>query len=341
VQGPVPFADKSDVVVQFFAFGDSPYDAKCEKCNTCIALDDVTQEADCTRFDCLDYTTLEDDNTCTYEGREYECWRDTIIPYMNSRIDAGDAAFSVHAGDFIKGVSALQTSPRCNPYALASRRNLFSAIPNFLIVPGDNDWNECADYNLNSNTDPHQKNWRRNFAEAPPFQQFSTNFPGGDKPIISRKDGNPEIFHFEYDKVAFFGLNMVSGKNYVNNISPVDLNEEWLEYTLSNSSCELESIVLFAHKFPKENLYNKLTAYFDRCEKILPTVTITGNTHPESYCMTKTNERVDVTVEAYRSSPLLVSIVRDQGGVYGDFVHVEDPDPTVSSFKMCPRFDER
>mmetsp|Transcript_30817 Transcript_30817/g.52631 ORF Transcript_30817/g.52631 Transcript_30817/m.52631 type:complete len:121 (+) Transcript_30817:107-469(+) len=118
-------------------------------------------------------------------------------------------------------------------------------------------------------------------------------------------------------------------------MSPVDLNEEWVADILSNSSCELESIVILSHTWPKETLYNELNVYFDRCGKILPTVTITGNTHPKMYCMTKINERIDVTVEAFSSAPLFVSIVRDPTGAHGDFIHIEDPDTTESN-SQCP-----
>ena len=49
-QGPAPFADKSNVAIQFFAWGDTPYDYDCDSCNTCIAADGVTKEDDCTRY---------------------------------------------------------------------------------------------------------------------------------------------------------------------------------------------------------------------------------------------------------------------------------------------------
>ena len=40
-------------------------------------------------------------NTCTYEGPEYECVRDSILPYMNDEIAAENAAFIAHAGDIM------------------------------------------------------------------------------------------------------------------------------------------------------------------------------------------------------------------------------------------------
>ena len=51
-QGPAPFVDKSNVALQFFAFGDTPYDNTCSTCNTCIG-EDGSKEEDCTRYDCI------------------------------------------------------------------------------------------------------------------------------------------------------------------------------------------------------------------------------------------------------------------------------------------------
>ena len=97
--------DKSNVALQFFAYGDTPYDSGSGISNTCIAADNVTKEANCTQFDCIlkhiTMTQLPVDYTCTYEGAEYACNRDNLIPYMNSEIAAGEAAFTVHTGDIL------------------------------------------------------------------------------------------------------------------------------------------------------------------------------------------------------------------------------------------------
>ena len=64
-QGPAPLED--NIVVTFFAFGDTPYDKECSTCNTCIAPDGVTKQDDCDIYDCiLKNSTLSDlptDNT--------------------------------------------------------------------------------------------------------------------------------------------------------------------------------------------------------------------------------------------------------------------------------------
>ena len=99
--GPAPLDDKSNVALQFFAYGDSPYDSSCDACNTCIG-EDGAKEDFCSRFDCTVPTSqLPADNTCTFEGPEFNCVKDVLIPYMNRKIEAGDAAFMAHTGDFI------------------------------------------------------------------------------------------------------------------------------------------------------------------------------------------------------------------------------------------------
>ena len=64
-QGPIPLED--NIVVTFFAFGDTPYDRECSTCNTCIAPDGVTKQDDCEIYDCiLENSILSDlptDNT--------------------------------------------------------------------------------------------------------------------------------------------------------------------------------------------------------------------------------------------------------------------------------------
>ena len=102
-QGPAPFANKSNLAISFFAFGDTPYDDACSECNTCIGIDG-NKEDSCTRFDCIlksiSMSELPVNNTCTYEGPDYECLKQGIIPYLNAY--AGDeAAFVAHVGDIM------------------------------------------------------------------------------------------------------------------------------------------------------------------------------------------------------------------------------------------------
>ena len=69
-QGPAPFSNKGNVAVQFFAFGDTPYD---KGYNTCI--ENGRKVNDCSKYDCTtdDMGKLPSSNTCTYEGEGLPC----------------------------------------------------------------------------------------------------------------------------------------------------------------------------------------------------------------------------------------------------------------------------
>ena len=213
--------------------------------------------------------------------------------------------------------------------------------------------------------------WRDNFARNLPFTSFSRPFPGsGITPTIQRKttpnafgDSNPEIFYFEYDNVAFFGANLLTGDTYVTSTGPTDINAEFVEEMLP-SDCSVNSIVIFSHKYPNDKvscwnefgqglrfvsslpslylhytmkIYDVINDYFDvACGgTVLPILVITGNTHPVSYCMSKPDNRVFLTIEAFRSGPIKVTVVRSPQGE--DFFYVEDSQLS-SSNDECPIF---
>lgn len=90
VQGPEP--TESSIVLKFFSIGDTPYD---EDADTCLdANDNVGNMTACpSDYSCPDEPgadlTL---GRCTYEGDDYECLKNTIIPtYLKAR--AGEALF--------------------------------------------------------------------------------------------------------------------------------------------------------------------------------------------------------------------------------------------------------
>ena len=145
IQGPAPLPDKSNVVVQFFAFGDTPYDDSCSSCNTCIV--NGIPQANCNIYTCTvsdsNIGSLPINNTCTYEGTQFNCLKNTILPYMKSKTLAKEAAFSVHVGDLIKG-KADGNNRRCQNSSFTSRKNLFSALDNFLLVAGGKDYLDKA-----------------------------------------------------------------------------------------------------------------------------------------------------------------------------------------------------
>ena len=335
-QGPTPRSN--DTVLQFFAFGDVPYD---DNANTCIGEDGLPQ-IPCTRYDCTTPRLLPRENKCTYEGSEYKCLKDNIIPYMNDKVAVGNVAFALHVGDIIKG-DKFASNKRCNEASFESRKTLFNQCTNLLLVPGDNEWNDCVGYNIDSNNDEMRQLWRDKFAnEKSQFHQFSHDFPSmasrgtfrGDRPHIIRHYSNPEILFFSYNDVGVFGLNLPAGNTYIKDKSPVDVNAQWVEDQLQKDRCNLKSIVLFSHTGLSEEVKAKLSDYYNACSTI-PTLVIMGNGHPSTYCMKRSiqHNRFRLTVEAFQSGPLLVSIVHDKDGNH--FFHVKDKD-LVDSNGSCP-----
>ena len=121
-----------------------------------------------------------------------------------------------------------------------------------MLCTGDNDWNECSDYRIGENTSPSRGEWRSKFTGAP-FNSFTRPFPDGTLPEIFRKTGqyidqatgddNPEIFHFTYNKVAFFGLNRVAGLSYISDVAARDYNEVFIEEMLKrDTNCQLQTV---------------------------------------------------------------------------------------------------
>ena len=157
--------------------------------------------------------------------------------------------------------------------------------------------------------------------------------------FITKKPIRRTTFFFHSD-VAFFDINKSDGSTNISSKAYVDINEVWVEdrLGLDSTTCTFKSIVIIAHSWPKESLYDKIDEYFDACGATLPILSISGNTQPRTYCMTQnaTSTRVNVTVEAFESGPLLISVVRDPDGG-GDFFHVEDVDLTDSN-RQCPSF---
>ena len=200
---------------------------------------------------------------------------------------------------------------------------------------------KCEGYDINSPTDWVRRLWRQHFAEATsPFNSFTRDFAPDQRPNIIRQTTFSENYYFAYNDVAVFGLNRVSGDQYVDDVADPDVNAVWVTKQLAadTSPCSLKSIVLVGHKPPSSDVNSALNAYFSTCGT-LPTLTISGNAHPKTYCMdrnAKITERVDLTVEAFEAGPLRVSVVRDENGK--DYFHIRDTD-LVNSNSNCPQFD--
>ena len=235
---------------------------------------------------------------------------------------------------------------RCNRSSFKARQELFNQVENFVIIPGDNDWNECEGYDIKKNDGDQRDDWRELFADTTsPFNKFKQNFPGeNDFPDIERKttanaqgDVNSEIFFFRYKDIAILGLNSMSGGTYIRDTSPVDINAEWIADRLGND-CSFQSIIILSHSRPNDPIFGALDAYFNTWGGIIPSLVVKGSSHPLAYCMEHdaSKKRTTLTVEAFMAGPLSVSVVRDLNGS-GDYFHVKDSDTAISNLQ-CPDF---
>jgi len=110
------------------------------------------------------------------------------------RINAQELAFVVHVGDI--GTSA--SSQACSDAWLEARREQFAKIRHpFVLLPGDNEWSDCARHGL----DRLQRlaAWRR---------LFCTDVAGLE---LERQPGACENVRWHSGGMAFIGLNVPGG----------------------------------------------------------------------------------------------------------------------------------
>jgi hypothetical protein len=203
---------------------------------------------------------------------------------------------------------------------------------------------QCEGYDIDSPSDAIRDLWRQIFAEndpanPSPFNSFTRDFASGQKPSIDRDPTFSELFYFTYNHIGVFGLNRVAGSQYVDDIANPDVNAAWVADRLANDmpACSLKSIVLAAHITPSSDVNDAFDNYFATCG-VLPTLTISGNSHPTTYCFNFNagiEKRVDLTVEAFRSGPVRISVVNGPNNEH--YFHIQDAD-LENSNSNCPDF---
>jgi hypothetical protein len=183
----------------------------------------------------------------------------------------------------------------------------------FFIIPGDNEWNECDDYNTSPFVNDALKTlWRQYFASGS-FENFDrSSLPSGPSPGVARQSGNSQNFFFYYHNIAFFGITEPQNDSEYDSV-----NASWISSNLSGRV--LDAIVIFGHVSPSNDVQNALNAYKD-----VSSLYVTGNEH--GYCMkfydlNNFPKFLELTVPAFASSPQLVSVVKDGRGEM--FFHIE------------------
>jgi len=158
---------------------------------------------------------------------------DDLLPQQVANLPA-DAEFVIHVGD-IKG-----GKPPCDEAVYNKVFGMLSqSVPPVFIIPGDNEWNDCAD--------PAQawKYWDKY------FMRFDKHWQHG-LPVF-RQIEREENFSFVKGGVLFVGLNIVGGLVH----DPAEWKARhadclnWVTRTINRFGNDVSSLVIFGHAKPK------------------------------------------------------------------------------------------
>jgi len=157
---------------------------------------------------------------------------DQLLPKQIANLPL-DGRFLIHLGD-IKGGAAPCTE---DVYMKVSSMLRKAKTPTF-IIPGDNEWNDCA------TPDMAWKYWLKH------FHNFDTHWKYDFK--VSRQKVRNENFCFRLNGVLFVGINLVGGR--VHDAEEWKTrhgqNIAWIKSTLKSNRDSCHSIVLFGHATP-------------------------------------------------------------------------------------------
>jgi hypothetical protein len=173
---------------------------------------------------------------------------------------------------------------------------------------------KCDQYNDNDPNDPAKTRWR-NFFTTGTFARFDrAQLPYlQNAPSVVRQSGKPENFYFYYESgmdILFIGI---TEPDHDTVYDPI--NAAWIASVLSGKSPR--AVVVMGHSTLSAQVLSVL-------DPNIPMLHVRGSTH--LYCMRFFDIKnrpnwLEVTVDAFQKSPLLISLVQDD---YGDvFFHVE------------------
>ncbi len=175
-----------------------------------------------------------------YTGTEVEAL-DALIGRMNAQ----PLAFVVHVGDL--GSSA--KSRGCSDAWLEARRDQLARIrPPLVVLPGDNEWTDCAKHGM----DPRARlaHWRALFC-----------VPAKDL-LLERQPGHCENVRWRAGGAAFIGLNVPGGSDPDLADARMAATLEWLDESLSVAeSARAARIFVFMHADPRFERVGRRDAY--------------------------------------------------------------------------------
>ncbi len=146
-----------------------------------------------------------------------------------------DAKFVIHVGDIKSGKTPCDEAVYKKVAGILSQ----ATVPVF-IIPGDNEWNDCAN--------PAQAwgFWDRNFMRFD--RRWRHRFP------VFRQLEHEENFSFIKENVLFVGLNLVGGRVH----DAVEWQQrhadgfDWIRRNLLRFGTDVSSLVVFGHADPNE-----------------------------------------------------------------------------------------
>lgn len=284
--GPIPTTANTDM--KFLTFGDTPYDESAGP---------------------------------PFVGSDYACVQDTILPEAKSLSTNGTVDWIVHVVDIKKGSDA--NSAFCNDEVFTTRYSLFTAVEpelDFLLLAGDNEFSgECDGWTpdaIDGDIDPVQSLWRSYFTNNE-FAGLDKTTPVWGTPVFQRQEGYPENFFMYYAELnlVIFGITEPAADNAYNII-----NADFIQTELSHLGANpADAIIIFGHAAVEtsgnlDHVFDVLDGYSN-----IPMLYVMGNDHKykmDFYAPSRLPKLMQLTVEAFKSAPLLVSVVDVEGDNY-------------------------
>jgi predicted phosphodiesterase len=227
-----------------------------------------------------------------------------------------DAKFIIHLGDIKDSVSPCLEKNYKDVSAL-----LLTSKKPVLIIPGDNEYNDCENPALAWDHWSHYC--------LPINKRFQSTLK------LSFQEKRPENFSFIYQRVLFIGINLVGGRihNGAEWETRLNENEAWLNETVSKSGSKVDSLVLFAHAITTSTLdqgvfISSHAAFTNAFCKVArefkkPVLYIHGDGHiwiQDQPWPEKNIWRVQV-MQGGNEDPLMIKIVRNQSNPFLYYRH--------------------
>jgi hypothetical protein len=172
---------------------------------------------------------------CAMGDVPYADVEDKLLPRQISELPR-NAEFVIHVGDIKSGATPCDEAVYNKVFGMLSQ-----SVPPVFIVPGDNEWNDCAD--------PAQgwKYWQKYFTRLD--RRWQHRFP------VFRQIEQKENFSFVQGGVLFIGLNIVGGRVH----DPKEWKRrhadslDWTRRNLRQFGPAASSLVIFGHAQPNQN----------------------------------------------------------------------------------------